>query len=167
MSWTFLTTHGRALIHLAHAPEVRLRDLAGLLGVTEKTAFTVVGDLCETEHVERIKDGRRNRYVVRADLPLPGMPPGETTLAALGAAPRMPQPEPEPAVLREALALVDARVRGDIAEAERITASTPHCGSLVTATSFVATTLAHSIALYGDVSAREALSLVALDPPPS
>jgi hypothetical protein len=40
--WTFLTNHGRALVCIAHDPEVRLRDIASSLGITERTVFGIV-----------------------------------------------------------------------------------------------------------------------------
>ena len=69
-SWSFLTNHARALIHIAQSPDVRLRDLAVALGVTERTAFGVVADLTEAGYVVKQRDGRRNRYQIQASLPL-------------------------------------------------------------------------------------------------
>ncbi len=68
--WNFLTNHGRALLLIAADPAVRLRDLAVALGVTERTAFGLVADLTEADYVVKEKDGRRNRYRVRTDLPI-------------------------------------------------------------------------------------------------
>jgi hypothetical protein len=36
--WSFLTNHARALICIAHDPGVRLRDIATMLGITERSA---------------------------------------------------------------------------------------------------------------------------------
>jgi hypothetical protein len=68
--WSFLTTHARAMLFLAHHPDARLRDLASGLDVTERTAFGVVADLCEAGYVVKERDGRRNRYHVQRHLPL-------------------------------------------------------------------------------------------------
>lgn len=68
--WTFLTTHGQALLLIANDPEVRLRDIAVSLGVTERTAFGIVADLTEAEYVLKERDGRRNRYTIQTHLPL-------------------------------------------------------------------------------------------------
>jgi MarR family len=70
-SWTFLTTHARVLLLVAHDPGVRLRDIAASLDITERSAFGVVTDLVEAGYVVKEKDGRRNRYHVQAHLPLP------------------------------------------------------------------------------------------------
>jgi DNA-binding MarR family transcriptional regulator len=68
--WSFLTTHARAMLFLAERPDARLRDLASGLGVTERTAYGVVADLSEAGYVMKERDGRRNRYHIRRDLPL-------------------------------------------------------------------------------------------------
>lgn len=70
-SWTFLTNHARALLAIADQPDARLRDLAEILGVTERTAFGIVADLTEAGYVVKEREGRRNRYHVQEHLPLP------------------------------------------------------------------------------------------------
>jgi len=69
--WSFLTNHARALVCIADDPGVRLRDIATTLGITERTAFGIVGDLTAAGYVIKDKDGRRNRYRIQAHLPLP------------------------------------------------------------------------------------------------
>lgn len=70
-SWSFLTNHARALVVIADRPDARLRDLADILGVTERTAFGIVSDLSEAGYVVKEREGRRNRYHVQEDQPLP------------------------------------------------------------------------------------------------
>ena len=69
--WSFFTNHARVLICVARDPGVRLRDLAAALGITERSAFGIVTDLVDAGYVVKDKDGRRNRYQVEAQLPLP------------------------------------------------------------------------------------------------
>jgi DNA-binding IclR family transcriptional regulator len=69
--WNFLTNHGRALLCIAHDPEVRLRDIAASLAITERHAYGIVTDLTEAGYVIKQKDGRRNRYQIQTHLPLP------------------------------------------------------------------------------------------------
>ena len=69
-SWSFLTTHARALLCIAQDPGVRLRDIAAMVGITERSAHGVVGDLAEAGYVIKDKDGRRNRYRIQEHLPL-------------------------------------------------------------------------------------------------
>ena len=70
--WSFLTSHGRALLCIANDPGVRLRDIAGPLGITERTAYGIVTDLTAAGYVKKERDGRRNRYEVQAHLPVKG-----------------------------------------------------------------------------------------------
>ena len=62
--------HARALACIARDPGVRLREIADVLGVTERRAFGIVNDLTEAGYVVKDKDGRRNRYRIQDDLPL-------------------------------------------------------------------------------------------------
>ena len=68
--WSFLTNHALALIHIAHAPDVRLRDLALRLGVTERTAYGLIADLTAAGYLVKERTGRRNRYEIQMSLPL-------------------------------------------------------------------------------------------------
>lgn len=70
-TWSFFTNHARVLICITRDPDLRLRDLASALGVTERSAYAIVDDLVEAGYVVKQKDGRRNRYRVQAQLPLP------------------------------------------------------------------------------------------------
>jgi hypothetical protein len=68
--WTFLTTHGLVLLALARRPDLRIREVGDLVGLTERAAQGIVNDLVDTGYVERIREGRRNKYLVRGDRPL-------------------------------------------------------------------------------------------------
>ena len=68
--WDFLTNHAHVLLCVARDPDARLRDIAQCVGVTERAAHRMVCDLVEAGYVERSRVGRRNRYVVHAELPL-------------------------------------------------------------------------------------------------
>jgi DNA-binding transcriptional ArsR family regulator len=78
--WSFLTSHARALVCIARDPGVRLREIAVVLGVTERTAFGIVDDLTQAGYVVKEKDGRRNRYRVQHHLSLPRRFPREPTI---------------------------------------------------------------------------------------
>lgn len=69
--WSFLTNHARVLLEIASDPGARLRDIAGNVGITERSAHSIVTDLASAGYVVKQKDGRRNRYQVQAHLPLP------------------------------------------------------------------------------------------------
>jgi DNA-binding MarR family transcriptional regulator len=70
-NWSFLTSHARVLLCIAHDPGVRLRDIAARLGITERSAYGIVTELGEAGYVIKQKDGRRNRYQIQTHLPLP------------------------------------------------------------------------------------------------
>ena len=69
--WGFLTNHGRALLCIAHDPDVRLRDLATTLEITERSAYAIVSDLTDAGYVLKNRDGRRNRYAIQQHRRLP------------------------------------------------------------------------------------------------
>ena len=68
--WTFLSNHGHVLVCLARDPEARLRDVALAVGITERAVQKIVSDLEEAGVVERVREGRRNRYRLFLDQPL-------------------------------------------------------------------------------------------------
>lgn len=70
-NWTFLSNHGRALLCIARDPGVRLRDVAANLSLTERRAHGIIADLTAAGYVSKTREGRRNRYTIRHDLPLP------------------------------------------------------------------------------------------------
>ena len=70
-SWGFLTNHARVLLCVADDPGARLRDISATLGITERSAHAIVTDLIRDGYVSKVKDGRRNRYQIRFDRPLP------------------------------------------------------------------------------------------------
>ena len=66
----FLTNHGLALLCIAGDPEIRMRDIATEVQITERAAQRIVTDLVEAGYLDRERVGRRNRYTVRASLPI-------------------------------------------------------------------------------------------------
>jgi hypothetical protein len=59
------------LLRIAQDPGARLRDIAATVGITERSAYSIVTDLTAAGYVVKHKDGRRNRYQIQAHLPLP------------------------------------------------------------------------------------------------
>jgi DNA-binding IclR family transcriptional regulator len=79
-NWSFLTSHARVLLCIAHDPGMRLRDIAASLGITERSAYGIVTDLAVAGYVVKQKDGRRNRYEIQMHLPLPESTSRERTV---------------------------------------------------------------------------------------
>jgi Mn-dependent DtxR family transcriptional regulator len=68
--WTFLTNHTHVLLCLERDPHVRLRDVADLVGITERAVQRIVAELEEAGYVRRSREGRRNVYELFLGRPL-------------------------------------------------------------------------------------------------
>ena len=68
--WTFLSNHGHVLLVIARDPEIRLREVADLVGITERAVQRIVADLVDGGYLSRERTGRRNRYRLHPNLPL-------------------------------------------------------------------------------------------------
>jgi hypothetical protein len=69
-SWTYLSNHAHVLLCIGIDPESRLRDVAERVGITERAVQKIVSELEEAGALTRIRDGRRNSYVIHVDCPL-------------------------------------------------------------------------------------------------
>ena len=69
-TWTFLSNHAHVLICLAVAPELRLREIAARVGITERAVQTILVDLESEGLLTRKREGRCNRYTLHLDQPL-------------------------------------------------------------------------------------------------
>jgi hypothetical protein len=63
-AWGFLTNHAYVLLSVARHPDVRARDVAERVGITERAAQRILGDLVAAGFLSKTKVGRRNRYTV-------------------------------------------------------------------------------------------------------
>ena len=70
MSWTFLSNHGHVAVQLAKNPDIKISELAQLIGVTERHIRSVLNDLREAGYIEVTRQGRQNRYSLVLDRPL-------------------------------------------------------------------------------------------------
>lgn len=68
--WTFLNNHTHVLLCLAREPKARLRDVAQLVGITERAVQKIVRDLEDSAILRRFRDGRRNQYEIDLTQPL-------------------------------------------------------------------------------------------------
>lgn len=69
-TWTFLTNHSHVLICLTRDPNLRLRDLADEVGITERAVQGIVKDLEAAGCITRHREGRRNRYDIVRERPM-------------------------------------------------------------------------------------------------
>jgi len=63
-TWTFLTNHAQVLLCLAETPDIRLRDVAERVGITERATQRILAELIDAGYVKAERIGRRNRYTV-------------------------------------------------------------------------------------------------------
>jgi predicted transcriptional regulator len=68
--WTFLTNHAHVLLCIAREADIRLRDVADSVGITERAAQRIAADLESEGYITTERIGRRNRYIVCSELPL-------------------------------------------------------------------------------------------------
>jgi DNA-binding MarR family transcriptional regulator len=68
--WTFLTNHAHVLVLLDRDPDMRMRDLAREVGITERATQRIISELVESGYLTRRRQGRRNTYTLHGDQPL-------------------------------------------------------------------------------------------------
>jgi len=69
-SWTFLTNHAHVLLALHRDPDLRQRDIAGLVGITEGAVQRILNELEHSGFLSIERVGRRNHYDVKTDAQL-------------------------------------------------------------------------------------------------
>ena len=68
--WKFLTNHALVLGWIARHPQSTAREMALSIGITERTALKIVGELDSESYISRRRKGRRNIYQVNSEIPL-------------------------------------------------------------------------------------------------
>jgi hypothetical protein len=79
--WSFLTDHARVLLCIVQNPQVRLRDIAAVVDITERSAYAIAPELAEAGCLIKNKDGRRNHHEIQGHLPLRGTIGRERTIS--------------------------------------------------------------------------------------
>ena len=69
-TWTFLSNHAHVLVCVAKNPDVRLSEVAALVGIRERTVHRIVHELIDAGYISATKVGRNNVYSVDLDKPL-------------------------------------------------------------------------------------------------
>ena len=69
-AWTFLSNHGHVLVCVVRDPNVRVREIAQAVGVTERAVQRILRELEEAGVIVRTRQGRRTHYEVNEHLPL-------------------------------------------------------------------------------------------------
>ena len=66
--WTFITNHGLVLASIAKNRERTAREIGDDVGVTERTAHKIIGDLEKDGYITKTKVGVQNMYTIHPDL---------------------------------------------------------------------------------------------------
>ena len=62
--WTFFSNYAHVLVCLAETPEATLREIAYRVGITERSAMRLITNLDDAAILRRVKQGRRNTYLI-------------------------------------------------------------------------------------------------------
>ncbi len=62
--WTFLSNHGHVLVQLSRNPELKVKEIAEIVGITERSAQSILADLESEGYITITRSGRRNTYKV-------------------------------------------------------------------------------------------------------
>jgi len=81
--FTYLTNHTHVLVTLNANAELRVRDLAAAIGITERAVQRIIADLEAVGVLEREKLGRRNSYQIRREARLRHPLEGHCTVGGL------------------------------------------------------------------------------------
>ena len=65
--WTFLSNHAHVLICLHRNPEILLKNVAIQVGITERAVMNIIKDLVEAGILEKVREGRRNSYIIHEE----------------------------------------------------------------------------------------------------
>ena len=68
--WTYLTNHAHVLLAIARDHDVRLREIASQVGITERAVQKIIAELEESGALTKSRDGRRNHYEVNTEVSL-------------------------------------------------------------------------------------------------
>jgi len=71
-SWKFLSNHGAVLVLVATEPLISATEIGSRLGITERPVRRIISELEDEGYIYRTREGRRNRYSVNSNLPIPG-----------------------------------------------------------------------------------------------
>jgi hypothetical protein len=61
-SWALLTGHGHVLVEIARNPDVQIRDICPLVGLTQRTVQAIVADLEAAGYLTRKRIGRHTLH---------------------------------------------------------------------------------------------------------
>lgn len=66
--WTFLSNHGHVMVQLNQNPDLKVKEIAEKVGITERSTQSILADLEEAGYITVTRQGRRNTYKVNQNL---------------------------------------------------------------------------------------------------
>ncbi|MBU3734289.1 MAG: winged helix-turn-helix transcriptional regulator [Candidatus Planktophila sp.] len=66
-TWTFLSNHGHILVHINRNPDSKVKEIAEAVGITERSALSILSDLESSGYITIERIGRRNSYRVNSN----------------------------------------------------------------------------------------------------
>lgn len=68
--WTFFSNYAHVLVCLIGDPDQTMRDVASKVGITERAVQRIVSELEKAGVLLKVKEGRRNHYDFKLDVPM-------------------------------------------------------------------------------------------------
>lgn len=65
--WSLFTNHANVLLAITRNPDIRLRELAAEVGISERAVKRIVADLERAGYIQRERHGRRNHYEINTE----------------------------------------------------------------------------------------------------
>lgn len=82
-SVSLLTNHAYVLLCIGREPDIRVRDLADEVGITERAAQRIVAELADAGCLTRQRNGRRNKYQLETEKKVQALPGLQITVGDL------------------------------------------------------------------------------------
>jgi DNA-binding Lrp family transcriptional regulator len=82
-TWTFLTNHSQVLLCIARNQRITAKEIAEVVGITERAVQRLIRDLEESGYIARLRVGRQNRYVIDTAQPMRHPAQGGRTIGEL------------------------------------------------------------------------------------
>ena len=61
-NWELLSNHGKVLVCIAREPDMRVSDIAQMVGIKERAVQRILAELRDEGLLTSTREGRRNRY---------------------------------------------------------------------------------------------------------
>ena len=69
-NWRFITNHGLVLAAITRHPSSTARAIGDAVGITERAAYKIIGDLDKDGFISKNKVGRQNHYRIHSNAPI-------------------------------------------------------------------------------------------------